>query len=555
LLTTFSISSIRCIDNAQSDMADLEQIQKPQNGVPPPPRVRTPSKAQQLSKLYSLPAPLRTFPLPNFIPHNPISLFHVLYAWVSQTIQRPSSHPETLYQGWFSVETQSVHITDPKAIRALWEQGFYGKGSLSRSEPSWLDREKRRKGLVAEQTSEEVTRNRRVERQQIKWERARKEREAIDKKLLEERGVRPASEGLVSSEPSNVEETTWVAPVGPLEILALPNSSLELASLEVRCKEESHMGIKVLPLSNGRASGMVMELPTKTDNFLVENDFHAILTDPFSHNNGNGIINGRAKHNGSANGVSHANGSADSPKQTKGQKTVRFSPKVEQNTFLQSEPPSPELAATNLAKLEDPPIIVQDREHLQLTMEEAFFLSYGLGVLAISDQKSKEVISTKDLFTRFRQQSYFPPQGTANSSPDDPFMLSYVVYHHFRSLGWVVRGGTKFSVDYLLYNRGPVFTHAEFAILIFPSYSNPFWSADASKREYVAKMEKRRWSWLHCINRVNSQVKKTLVLVYVEIPPPDDGLLDDGAGISGTLKRYRIREFVLKRWISNRNRD
>jgi tRNA-splicing endonuclease subunit Sen2 len=45
--------------------------------------------------------------------------------------------------------------------------------------------------------------------------------------------------------------------------------------------------------------------------------------------------------------------------------------------------------------------------------------------------------------------------------PDNPFLTSYVVYHYFRSLGWVVKSGTKFCVDYLLYKKGPVFSHAE----------------------------------------------------------------------------------------------
>lgn len=44
---------------------------------------------------------------------------------------------------------------------------------------------------------------------------------------------------------------------------------------------------------------------------------------------------------------------------------------------------------------------------------------------------------------------------------DNPFLVNYVVYHHYRSLGWVVKGGLKFCVDYLLYKRGPVFHHAE----------------------------------------------------------------------------------------------
>jgi tRNA-splicing endonuclease subunit Sen2 len=44
---------------------------------------------------------------------------------------------------------------------------------------------------------------------------------------------------------------------------------------------------------------------------------------------------------------------------------------------------------------------------------------------------------------------------------DNPFLVKYAAYHHYRSLGWVVKGGIKFCVDYLLYKKGPVFTHAE----------------------------------------------------------------------------------------------
>jgi tRNA-splicing endonuclease subunit Sen2 len=44
---------------------------------------------------------------------------------------------------------------------------------------------------------------------------------------------------------------------------------------------------------------------------------------------------------------------------------------------------------------------------------------------------------------------------------DNPFLVNYVAYHHYRSLGWVVKSGIKFCVDLLLYKRGPVFSHAE----------------------------------------------------------------------------------------------
>jgi tRNA-splicing endonuclease subunit Sen2 len=60
--------------------------------------------------------------------------------------------------------------------------------------------------------------------------------------------------------------------------------------------------------------------------------------------------------------------------------------------------------------------------------------------------------------------SYPSASGPSSLEPnrfDNPFLVNYVVYHHYRSLGWVVKGGIKFCVDYLLYKRGPVFHHAE----------------------------------------------------------------------------------------------
>jgi len=201
---------------------------------------KQPSRNQQLNKLYALPAPLRTFPLPIFVPHNPLSLFQILYTWFSQTVWPESSHLDPVYRAWFSPDTRSVHVTDAVSVRGLWEHGFYGKGNLSRSEPAWLDGERIRRGNKGKITSEEVTRKRRAERQQTKWERARKEREAIDQTLLLEaeaairRNSRMDVEFLGSSIIALVDrvvvkpKTIHRAPVGPLELLALPNSLLEL---------------------------------------------------------------------------------------------------------------------------------------------------------------------------------------------------------------------------------------------------------------------------------------------------------------------------------------
>jgi tRNA-splicing endonuclease subunit Sen2 len=219
------------------------------------------------------------------------------------------------------------------------------------------------------------------------------------------------------------------------------------------------------------------------------------------------------------------------------------------------------MTATTTANVEDKSVLEMDeadfinQEHLQLTLEEAFFLSYALGSFHITFPTTSSPSNSWDLLDVFRQHSTFPPlPSSAALVPDDHFLLSYITYHHFRSLGWVVRPGLKFAVDFLLYERGPVFTHATFAVLIVPSYSDPYWFATEERRRQVEKERKRRsWEWFHCANRVQNQVLKTLVLCYVDVPSPME---EGGEGDVGRLLgRYRVREFCVKRWSANRNRE
>ena len=45
-------------------------------------------------------------------------------------------------EGIFDPATRSVWVTNAKDSTILWRRGFFGKGNLSRSEPSWLARQK-----------------------------------------------------------------------------------------------------------------------------------------------------------------------------------------------------------------------------------------------------------------------------------------------------------------------------------------------------------------------------------------------------------------------------
>ena len=100
----------------------------------------------------------------------------------------------------------------------------------------------------------------------------------------------------------------------------------------------------------------------------------------------------------------------------------------------------------------------------------------------------------------------------------------------------------------MLYNRGPVFSHAEFGVSIMPAYTHPHWAADSARR----MNESKPWHWLHSVNRVSAQVKKTLVLAFVEVPPPQ---AIEGLGVTEMLKQYGVREVAVRRWVVSRNRD
>lgn len=442
-----------------------------------PPRRKGPNYAQ----IHSKPLPLTTHPLPAFHPTHPVSLLRLAYAFLSQLISPPNSHPEHLYVGYFSPESRSVHITDPAQVRALWEMGFFGKGTLSRSEPSWLEREqaKLKAGERGRGTAEEATRKRREERRLFKLERARLEAEKIEHQ-------RAVEEGRAVPHPDIVEE---------LKSDEAPNADV-VASEGV-----------------SDVTARMAELNAETQGRVPDADVVA------------------------------------------SQST---------NTAVSGDK-GPDIVVTDIVQDENAEEQIPDienQEHLQLTLEEAFFLSFGLGVLdiqitpgaSLTAPSSNQLRSKKTLLSLFSSHATFPPSAftPALPAPDSIFLLSYVAYHHFRSLGWVVRAGTKFGVDYLLYNRGPVFSHAEFGIMIMPSYSHAYWQTEEGKAARRIK-EQKDWWWLHCVNRVQSQVKKSLVLCYIEVPPPF-GSESEVTDVAQLLKGYKVREFVIRRWLMNRSR-
>ncbi|CAB4442055.1 unnamed protein product [Rhizophagus irregularis] len=181
---------------------------------------------------------------------------------------------------------------------------------------------------------------------------------------------------------------------------------------------------------------------------------------------------------------------------------------------------------------EEENVLLEDIETLMLTTQEAFFLCYGLGILDIYDLQDN-LLSVEESWKSFQITS-------------SGFIIRYIVYHYFRSVGWVVRCGMKFGVDYVLYEKGPVFKHAEYAVIILPIHTSQ--NFDNSQVDVDFRNNcMTSWSWMMNLNRVCVQVKKSLVLCYVIIPSTTTY-----PTITECIKEYKVRHVLVKRCIPSK---
>ncbi len=242
----------------------------------------------------------------------------------------------------------------------------------------------------------------------------------------------------------------------------------------------------------------------------------------------------------------------------------------------EEEKPKPTVPVEEWERDADALALVPEAEHLQLCLEEAWFLS-AIGVLKLVDV-SGALIPDSAVLTRLLTPSPSPGVGESMEGqalyPADPFLVNYAAYHHFRSLGWCVRPGIKFAVDWLLYRRGPVFSHSAFSVLLVPVFMDEGDRAGPhGDTDWYA--EKTSWKWINTVMRVNSLVQKvrrtcvcaltqTVILAYVTVPAlssfPDSARRGGGLDprkfdMRSLMGRYTVREVSLTRFSAARRRD
>ena len=134
---------------------------------------------------------------------------------------------------------------------------------------------------------------------------------------------------------------------------------------------------------------------------------------------------------------------------------------------------------------------------LQLELCEAFFLSYSIGCLVVSDPEEEELSLIRQwrLYTRLE--------------PDFP--LRYRVYHHYRVRGWCVRSGHIMGADWVLYKLSPGHAHSTYTIRVE--------MVDRLTGSTVTGAGVRRVTWAELLGhtRVMGTVKKDLLIVRVTV--------------------------------------
>lgn len=134
------------------------------------------------------------------------------------------------------------------------------------------------------------------------------------------------------------------------------------------------------------------------------------------------------------------------------------------------------------------------------------------------------------------------------------FISDYCVYCHYRSMGWIVKGGLKYGVNFILYSKGgPILKHGEFAVSIQYIKSNEESNINILDR-YNNMVN------LQSLSRVTETVAKGLMICLVnsinqDITIDDTNNLPDTYLHPSILQSFSINDYIIKRWEPLKDRE
>ncbi|XP_031503803.1 tRNA-splicing endonuclease subunit Sen2-1-like isoform X2 [Nymphaea colorata] len=167
--------------------------------------------------------------------------------------------------------------------------------------------------------------------------------------------------------------------------------------------------------------------------------------------------------------------------------------------------------------------VAKGRQWFQLGLEEAFYLSNALNCLTVVGEDG----SPKD------------PQKLAKCMKDrqSMFPMMYKAYSHLRMKNWVVRPGSQYGVDFVVYRHHPALVHSEYAALVV-------WDGD----DEFGKARMRVWSDWHCMLRLCGSVAKSLLVLSISG-------VNSSNEFPACLDEWTIEEYTIGRWEAQQHRE
>lgn len=162
-----------------------------------------------------------------------------------------------------------------------------------------------------------------------------------------------------------------------------------------------------------------------------------------------------------------------------------------------------------------------DLEHIQLTLVEAYYAAFVKKALILQDE-------TGDLLTDAPKTWHlFCSRAGAR------FPAKFVVYCHYRAVGWIPRSGLKYGTDWVLYPASSKrHTHSPFCVVL-------------RFRDDEPKRVERAWVSLQNRIRLVKNVSKTLIVAEVITAPN----VDMSSDIRNAFRAVSISELTLDRWV------
>ncbi|XP_058086230.1 tRNA-splicing endonuclease subunit Sen2-1-like [Magnolia sinica] len=191
------------------------------------------------------------------------------------------------------------------------------------------------------------------------------------------------------------------------------------------------------------------------------------------------------------------------------------------NVILEAGPEQVELL--NRACFGHPIVTAEkDKQWFQLVFEESFYMFHELRCIVILGE-DKHPKNIEEIWEYMKSKRKIFPD-------------LYKAYSHLRRKNWVVRSGSQYGVDFVVYRHHPALVHSEYAVLVL------------SEGDDGANDRLRVWSDLHCSLRLCGSVAKTLLVLTIK----KNG---ERLASSSYLEQYSIEERTIARWRPEQCRD